>query len=271
MYHITGLEKFKGFVSHIEPSGIFDEEIAALRGSILYRTSQDEIDVTEDVVGDIAGKATFMVRATEALSRVLANIVEEPNDRSIYVKLPEAADLEEVILYLQDLQRALAQAVINETIQGVVEVARWDSGSFWLQILLGTPAAVGLVAGLAWSAAVVRKKIFEGDIFREYVRGLKIKNESLEDLLAAQKEATKQLVDMEAQALLLKHFGKEDDPDRLERLKMSLKTLAELIRKGAEVHPALSAPETVKNLFPDFKSLDAIASQIKQLTSSSGE
>ncbi|WP_238582276.1 hypothetical protein, partial [Cellvibrio sp. OA-2007] len=49
------------------------------------------------------------------------------------------------------------------------------------------------------------------------------------------------------------------------RVESSIKTLAKLIQQGAEVHPSLMAPESVKNLFPDYKKIDSITSQIKRL------
>jgi hypothetical protein len=44
---------------------------------------------------------------------------------------------------------------------------------------------------------------------------------------------------------------------------MGIKDLAGLIEKGAEIHPALTAPEDVKNLFPDFTKLELIESKQK--------
>jgi hypothetical protein len=44
----------------------------------------------------------------------------------------------------------------------------------------------------------------------------------------------------------------------------------ELIEKGAEVHPALMAPENVKNLYPDFKKLGSVESKIKQIAEKTG-
>jgi len=46
--------------------------------------------------------------------------------------------------------------------------------------------------------------------------------------------------------------------------------LAELINKGAEIHPAWVAPENVANLFPDPTKLVGLESKIKKLTGTSG-
>ena len=57
----------------------------------------------------------------------------------------------------------------------------------------------------------------------------------------------------------------------LERVKYTIKEFAEMIEKGAEIHPALQAPESVQNLFRDFKNVSKIESKIKQLAEKSQE
>ena len=75
----------------------------------------------------------------------------------------------------------------------------------------------------------------------------------------------KNVVAAEARHLEKEFFGDEENPERLERVKHSIETMQELLEKGAEVHPALLAPEQVKNLFPDYKKLGSVESRIKQI------
>jgi hypothetical protein len=77
------------------------------------------------------------------------------------------------------------------------------------------------------------------------------------------------VVEAEARHLERETFGEEENPERLERIKHAIKSLQELIEKGAEIRPALLAPEQVTNLFPDFKKLHAVESHIKQISEKS--
>jgi hypothetical protein len=114
--------------------------------------------------------------------------------------------------------------------------------------------------------AVVFKKMQEGKIFSEHVRGLKIKNESIEEIQKAQKKVLDVMVEGEAKRLEAEFYGEsESDPERTQRIKMAVVTLAELIEKGTEIHPALNAPEKADNVFPDFKNLFALQSKVKQI------
>lgn len=52
--------------------------------------------------------------------------------------------------------------------------------------------------------------------------------------------------------------------------KNSLYNISELILKGTEIHPALSVPEDVENLFPNYTTLSFIESKTKKLASNNG-
>lgn len=69
---------------------------------------------------------------------------------------------------------------------------------------------------------------------------------------------------MEAVHISSEHFH-ENTPENIERIKNSITTFADLIGKGAEIHPALVAPENVSNLFPDPTKLIGVESKIKRL------
>jgi hypothetical protein len=56
-----------------------------------------------------------------------------------------------------------------------------------------------------------------------------------------------------------------DNQEQIERLKLSIKLFSDLIDRGAEIHPALNQPESVKNLYPKMNNLQALESQIKKI------
>jgi len=102
-------------------------------------------------------------------------------------------------------------------------------------------------------------------MFLEHAKGLAIKNDSLLDLETAQKKMLDELVAAEAKALADKYYDTAAEPEIVERVRYTISTFSELIRRGGEISPALNAPEQVENLFPRYKSLPTIQSQIKQI------
>ncbi|GAI89905.1 unnamed protein product [marine sediment metagenome] len=146
-----------------------------------------------------------------------------------------------------------------------MKIEKIEGGSIWIDVFVGSTVAINTIGCLAWSAAVIFKKIQEGKIIEQHVRSLKIKNDSLDDIKKAQKEELDVLVEAEAKSINDKFFKPENN-EQIERIKNSIKLLSGQLQKGAEIHPPLEAPENVVNLFPKMPDILGIESKIKQLT-----
>lgn len=261
---LKNIKAFKLFIEIVGKTSIYDDEIDILKQSMLYQTSQDSLVVTNDVGVDIYRRSKYLVDSSSALSLVFSKLLPPSSPESIIVKLPEPSDFEALVKTMSVLQTSISQVIVHKEIDGSIKINSWEFGSFWLDLFLGTSAAVSVVSSIAWSAAVISKKFNEDKILEATVRAMEIKNESLEDILESQKALTRQLIDNETKSVIDEHFT-ESDPEHSKRVEFSIKTLAKLIQEGAQVHPSLLAPEEVSNLFPNYKKLDSITSKIKQL------
>lgn len=264
---VTNVRKFKAFVSRIELIPSFRGPVEQLKLTPLYASQEDSIRLRNDVWQEVQRLQNWVFSSVSVLLQNLRDAYTETTECTITLKLPDPRDLEDMIKMLEVVQMALAQNLHNEKIKGVVKIESWETGSFWIDVFVGSQAAVLLVGSMAWAAAVVYKKLQEGRMFAEYVQGLKVKNDSLEDLRKGQEQAIQLLIEREARNILVEHFDGEKDPEQFERLKMGIRTMAELIDRGAEIHPALNAPEQVQNLFPDTKHIENLQSRIKLLDS----
>ncbi|MBS4063364.1 MAG: hypothetical protein KGZ74_02340 [Chitinophagaceae bacterium] len=74
----------------------------------------------------------------------------------------------------------------------------------------------------------------------------------------------KNILESEAESIALKHYNHKD-PETVERLKLSIASIAELIDKGAKILP-MNQSEDVQKAFPDYSQLNLIESTIKQIT-----
>jgi hypothetical protein len=177
--------------------------------------------------------------------------------------MPETKDIKTLYKNLKEFESAFSLLVNNEYIDSTISLENWEHGSFWINLCAGSVLGVSVIASAVWSAAVISKKVSEQRYIEQQVRSLDLKNDSLEDLVEKQREATKLLITNEAQAIVDKDMNASHD--QLQRVEQSIKTLVELIQKGAQVQPALSAPESVQNLFPDFSNIAQLESKIKQI------
>lgn len=261
---ISNINSFKWFLNVIGPISIYDDEITKLHESEIYQTAQDELSVNDEVARKLYRISNYLVNSGSSLVLVFNKLLPDSNAESINIKLPTPSDFEAIIKAMSTIQKSLSQVVVHKDIDGSVRINNWEHGSFWVELILGTQAAVAVVSSIAWAAAVVCKKYNENKILEKTIRAMDIKNESLEDILKSQKEMTQILIKAETDQVIDRHYT-DRDPEHIKRVESSIKTFAKLIQDGAEVHPALQAPEEVQNLFPNYNKLESITSQIKRL------
>ncbi len=252
-------------VEIVESLEIFEDEVKALKSSELYTNSGDSIKIPTAAASTIAGMAQSLEQLLKNFYKALETVLPAESPNSINIKLPTVNDFNDLSSYAKDLDTALSQVMYLNEIDSKVKIESVENGSIWLNVLLDTVFAVSVVGGLVWSAAVIYKKILEGRIMDEQLRGLKIRTDSMEDVSKAQKESLLQLVQAEADFINSTTF-KENVPENIERIKVSIKLFAELLDKGAEVHPAIGAPEEVTNLYPNMKALPTVESKTKLLS-----
>jgi len=263
---VSNLSAFRKRFASFDTVPFFNKEKQIIKSSFLFQTVSDQINHDRTQLQEMLRIAEIIRLGAEALKGALASILPSPDETTVVVKLPEAKDMEEVIDYLSTFQRAFATNVINSKINGQVAVKSWQPGSLWLDIYLGSAAAITLVGGMIWSAAVIRKKQAEVKILEKIVDSMEIKNQMLDGIRKGVDDHIQMVVESEAVNLAAHNFDESENREQIECLKMGIKDLAGLIEKGAEVHPALTAPEDVKNLFPDYTKLELIESKQKLIS-----
>lgn len=256
------VNRLRNALSEIASLNLF-VEAKPLMESVIFKSGGDEIQV-------IIAEAQTIERNLDALSSLgerflsaLLSAVPEESPDSINIKLPPIKDFEELSKVAKELHVALTQVIYDKEIGGKEEIVSVENGSIWFNVFVGA-TAVSVIASMVWSAAVIYKKIQEGRLLEEQIRGLKVKNESLQDILKAQKAETDRMLQAEADYIASEYF-KENLPENIGKIKNSISTFAELITRGAEIKPSLMAPEEVSNLFPKVTELIGVESKIKKL------
>jgi hypothetical protein len=245
----------------------FEAERALFLESIIFRTVRAQVQITPQEFQPLQGAAYLLTQKLSGLMQYLGAILKGQHESSIFVMLPQASSFSDVLSFEERFEKALAQILFHPKIQARIELRNWEKGSpFWLELYLGGIAAVSVIGAAAWAGAVIYKKVQEGRMHEEHVRSLKLKNEVLEALVEAEKRMLDEVVEGEARNIALKYFEGAETPEDLERVKYTIKEFAKLIESGAQIHPALQAPENVKNLFPDFANLLQIESKTKQIS-----
>ena len=260
-YSFTGVQSFKKAMDSLAAIPAFEAPINALKDSALGAEEKDYLDQrNQSAADDIRESAAALFHGARALLVTLRGMMPPDNMTVLNVSIPEPVNIKKLIYVCSKLEKALQGSVVGDYTKGKSSICHIDPAANWIEIDVGTEGALCLAADLSWSAAVVYGKYQEAKIFEEHVRALNIKAESLEDLRKGQNEAIVRLIHSESRNLVEKHLN--GNGGQLEKLKVPIKLMADLIKDGVRILPPESAPDNIKALFPDFDHLGSIESRV---------
>lgn len=266
---ISGLTGIRKSLRKLEELNLFQLQTELLRQTLIFQTTADTVNIQGAEGARIAGKLEEIKSMIITTLEVLIPNVPEEDPNSVNIKLPPLNDFNDLSKISRDLHLAITQVIYAPEVSGESKILSVENGSIWVNVFVGA-SALSVLASLFWSGAVVYKKIQEGKILKEALRSLKTKNDSRDEILLAMKEEILIMVEAEAMYLQREH-SLSGEAENIERIKNSIFLMAELIGKGAEIHPSLMAPESVSNLFPEISRLPSIESRIKKLNVSEPE
>ncbi|WPO78638.1 hypothetical protein [Flavobacterium sp. KACC 22761] len=256
----TNLIELRQALKEFEGVEIIDNELNLIKSTSLFSSYNDEEMFTskENMIIDKNVEAIRI--GLEFLLRYKIQITKP--DHGLYIKLPEVINFEDLSKVANDLKKSIEIPINDQQDGGYVQIQSAESGSIWLLISVGTISAVNLIGGICWAAAVLRKKKAEAKIFEEHARTLELKNDGLAQIIEAQKQQYKNILQAEAEEIANKNFN-NNSPEVIERLKLSLTTTADLIDRGTKILP--SSDKELSQSFPNYSNLDLIESAIKKI------
>ncbi len=265
-YDLQSLPAIRQVISILNGLNLFKDETEVLRLSSVSNNSMETIQASVEEYNKISA-AISRIKSNSKIALEALNVALPENkdeELTIYIRLPEFKDFDDLSELMDQLKKAIQLPILLEGIEGEIYIKNFDSGSKWFEIVVKSVTAVSLIGSIAWSGAVIYKKFQEAKVVEEHARSVKLGNEHLEALIKANDVQLTLLIEAEAQHIQ-KEFFKTGKPEDLERLKLSIKTMSELIEKGTQVQPALLAPENVSNLFPNYSNLMLTESKQKLL------
>lgn len=264
LYKIVNIQFFRNNIIQLKKLPFLDPELSALL------EIKEFFEFTGDIISvDAAHRTAFRERLQKLNLKInvskdiLRSLALTDDIHLISIKLPKYTDLKEMAHDIAELDKILNQALSHELLDSSYVFKNFDVGSEWLDIAVQSIPTINFIGALVWSACVIRKKKLDGDLVLKQLKIMDIKQESLTDLVNANKKLLKDLVNQEAENLSQEH--NLSDGEYVQRLVYAINSLANLIQKGAEIHPSLKAPEKTEEAFPDFKMLDSIESNAKLL------
>ena len=262
-YAVSGLQKLRSALNGLKTIPFIQAELDTLKSSWLYATYTDEAQVSSTDNSLVSSLISKIKIGLEFLLRTMEISEYAHLPETLYIKLPETKTFDELAKVSNDLKKGIDLPIHDENVQGEINILSAESGSIWLIVSVGTTAAVNLIAAICWSAAVIRKKNAEARIFELHAKTLELKNDAIDTFVDAQKKQINNILSNEAESIANNNYSR-NDPENVERLKLSISTIADLIERGTQILPASKEPDVIKS-FPDYNNLALIESSIKQL------
>lgn len=265
-YQLLNSEQLKNVVLAIDNLDLIPELITELKKQSFYTYNGDNLIIQQqemNVLNKVIPQLKTVLEAT-AKSIEKAQNYEIDNSLVVSIRIPEVADFEELEKVSSKLTKIFSQTLLTDEIEGGFRVIGFDSGSNWIDILATSTAIVQTIGGLAWSGAVVFKKLQEGLLVQQKVREMKISNNAVEEIVEKSKEEVNQIAEKEAQYVYDKYFAGKN-PEQIARIKMALKEIADLYKQGGTIQPSLEASNEVIEEFPKISELPNIETRIKKI------
>ena len=263
-YQVSGLNKLRNSILAFDKIPFLKEPIEKLKNGFLFTSTGDKLSlnasnhtILQDFVKNLVTGLSFFVMQFESNYNI-------ESETTLAIKLPPIKTFNDLSKTANDFKKAIEIPLLDSKIDSELDIKTAEPGSIWLMVSVGTTIAINLIGGIAWAAAVIKRKNAEAKIFEEHARTLELKNDQIDLYVSAQKTQLENILQNEAEAIASKHYSAQE-PETIERLKLSISTVADLIDKGAKILPT-SKSDDIKQLFPEYGKLSLIESAIKKIS-----
>ena len=264
-YEVNDLISLRKALHVIEDTPYIQKEINQLKNTWLFNSLANIQKITAVQKIEVDEPLNLIKIKLETFKEIAESSKLYNHNDIILIKIPEIQSFDNFAKYASDFKKAIELPILDESIKGEVTILSADEGSIVLYVSLGAIAAVTLVARICWAATVIKKKNAEANIFEQHAKTLELKNDALASIIEAQNIQLKNILDAEANAIANKTYN-HNDQETIERLKLSISTVADLIDRGVKILP-VSKDEEIQKSFPDYSKMNLIESSIKQITS----
>jgi hypothetical protein len=263
-YEVGGLNKLRHTILEFDGISFLRGSIDKLKNGFLFTTTGDKLMINSTNHTEIDNFVkTLRIGLNFFIQQFESNYNIE-SETTLAIRLPTVKTFNDLSRTANDFKKAIEIPLLDSKIDSELEIKTAEPGSIWLMVGVGTTVAINLVGGIAWAAAVIKRKNAEADIFVQHARTLELKNDQIDLYVQAQKTQLENILQNEAEAIASKHYSAQE-PETIERLKLSISTVADLIDKGAKILPT-SKSDDIKQLFPEYGKLSLIESAIKKIS-----
>lgn len=258
--HVTNTKSLSRAIQNIASIGFLEVEIQSFidLGSSINPISNYQMG-KDDTVTFIALIEQIKAK-TEAVKSSIEISLPKQSENSITIGLPDYTHFKSVGGATEELSKSLSIICSIENYRSEIKIQNFDSGSLWLEIVVGTSATVsfiGFITKIAFS------------VVAQY-RGLKMQKLSLESMEIEISEKDKlykgidEIFNYQVRQALENAIESEDkqiDSEDISKLAKAVAILTPLLEQGATFAPASVQSPEIKAEFPTMEAMKSLAPQ----------
>ncbi|KAA6339737.1 hypothetical protein EZS27_012335 [termite gut metagenome] len=256
IFNLVGIQELKiaidslckANIIKVEQDKLYEQILSSVSGYLTYN-SQQIVDVRKELEN-----LDYMIDKLH--SWVNEYMPDAEDETTVYIKLPEIVDMDNLLKVTTMLQKAFPR-VVSE-IGGEVKIKRIEYGTDWVVISVGIVSATKLIMYIANCASKIAQKIIQTKSFYKQYELHKMQVEILDGIKKANEVILQNEMRQYAEQIEKDNYSDSDtDNERIERLRVAISETAKIIEAGGEIYPPkiLSANESIRNNTPDYQKL----------------
>lgn len=265
---LGNLNNFKMLINELERYELkfYDKEIKELKNSLIFSTTQNRIVIPEENTRNrIVYLSKYIVDSLHSLSLVFSQILPTSCENELSIKFPTTQNLEELIKDMTKIEKQLSIIVNDGEVQTYIKLSKWEYGSYWLDITMGTSFAISLIGAISWAAAYITSLIKKDKEHTLYLQKIETDAQMLNAIKEKQLLYLEKLYETEVLNIQENYFNNQENNERNKKIKDTIKLFADIIQRGGEFQPSLISPKEIKDSYPDFKNIEHIPSKVLQI------
>ncbi len=265
---LSNLINFKNLIGEVEKYELsfYNTEINKLKNSFIYSTTQDSIkEYTYEKLINVYNISKYIVDSLNSLKLVFSKLLPTPDENELSIKLPTTNNFENLLKDMNKIEKQLSIIVNDKEVDTFIKLNKWEYGSYWIDIALGTSFAISLIGSISWSAAYISSLIKKDKEHSLYLQKIETDAQMLSAIKEKQLLYLEKLYETEVLHIQENYFENKENNERNKKIKDTIKLFADIIQRGGEFQPSLISPKEIKDSYPDFKNIEHIPSKVLQI------
>lgn len=267
-YSVSGLTNLRKSIKELDKTNLFQVKIQRLKSSSWFSGFEDQTNIVNTENTEITNFISFIQTASQGINEYINLKSKTDEDFILNIYLPNQYTFSDFESLSNDLKKGIELPSLD--VGGSSKIISAEPGSIWLVVAFTTSAAIGIVGKIIKIATKANIEIQKGKIFANYAQSLKLSNEMNQTILEAQKKLVDEIIDKEIEEAK-EDIDTSDDITKVNRLKLAVKTISELLRREIKFLPSPKMGIDIMENFPDEENSSLIEKEMIKLLSPNQE